>query len=256
MATADPFEYQTLVNELSTPGRASEDLVEATGTTVAAVSTTQTDVTAVPVSASLSGGSTSDFRLRLSFLPGYTGGGYTGVLAPLASTGGVLFPYTPTISLSHDVDYTSMSMTHSNTDYYSFTRSQNVSINISARFTVQNQYEGRYSFAAYHFMRSNSKMHFGMNDQNAGLPPPILLLNGYGNYMFNNTRVILRNVSIQFDDNTDLVRVELTDGYVVLPALFSLQVVLVTQNTPRAMREEFSLSDYRSGALLARGGFF
>lgn len=214
------------------------------------------------------GGSTTDDRVRIAHLSGYSNP-YPGIQAPLQQTQGMLFPYAPTIQIAQEVDYGNMQMTHSNTNYYYYSRTPNAQITITGKFTVQNQTEGAYAIASLQFLRGVSKMNFGQEDANAGLPPPILTLNGYGDYMFKNVRVFVKTHNYSYDENMDTVKVNLggtsgttgttsgSSGTVRLPALFTLSVTLVTQPTVQMMRKNFSLDDYRSGKLLSDGkGFF
>lgn len=272
----DPSNYAVYIQSL-TNRTLSEALTQTrtTGlpiTTVTANSanTANTTGNATPVASST--GAAVDDRVRISHLAGYNPGGggatggvaggaasgggpYTGIQAPLKETGGLMFPYTPSIQISQDVDYGVMQMVHSNTDYHYFNRSPNASVNITGKFTVQNQYEGRYAIACLQFLRTVSKMNFGQKDQFAGLPPPILALSGHGTYMFNKVRVFVKTHSYNYDENMDIVDVKLDSGNVKLPAMFTLSVSLTTQPTPNMMRTEFTLEEYRSGALLAKGGW-
>ena len=100
-----------------------------------------------------------------------------------------------------------LALTHSNTDYQAYTRTPSAKISVSGKFTVQSQAEGLYALAAIHFLRTVSKMHFGETDPKAGLPPPVLMLSGYGNYMFNKLACILTNHSWTFDESMDLVNI-------------------------------------------------
>jgi hypothetical protein len=206
-----------------------------------------------------------DQRIRLRYQASAFGDGelYPGILKPLEETGGMMFPYTPSIQISQEVDYSTVSLVHSNQDYNSFTRSPQASISISGKFTVQNYAEGKYAMAALHFLRSASKMYFGDEDvktDRAGIPPPVLLLDGYGKSMFNNVKVLLKSHSYSFEDTMDTIPIfSSTEANVVdvrLPAMFTVQVMLTPQQTPQVMRKEFSLESFRSGALLNKGGFF
>lgn len=232
----------------------------ATGTTTP-VTADQSLLTALGVTGATNttGGQTiqaaaTDQRVRLAHLSGYSNP-YPGIIAPLAQTQGLMFPYTPTIAVSQDVTYVDMQMTHSNTDYYSFARSPNTNVTITAKFTVQNQQEGKYVMACLHFLRSVSRMNFGQNDSQAGLPPPILTLTGYGSYMFNKMRCFLKQHSYTLEDTVDYVPVKLDNGTVNLPSMFTVSLSLTSQQTPRAMRQDFTLDKYRSGELLASGGW-
>lgn len=250
------------VNRLATTSRATvtssikntiTDAVEATGLTgilgSGSVRATDRASSAVVVDG-------SDMRVRLKAqVPDLYG---DGIMAILKETNGLLFPYTPSIQVSQDVNYTEMAMTHANTNYHNYTNTPNVTIGITGKFTVQNQREGRYALAALHFLRTMSKMYFGETDARAGkagLPPPVLLLSGYGTYVFNNIRVILKSHSYSFEDAVDMVPVTLSSGSARLPALFTVTLSLTVQQTPQAMRKSFSLDAFRSGALLEDGGW-
>jgi hypothetical protein len=104
------------------------------------------------------------------------------ILRPLNSkvgTSGVIFPYTPTITLTHTARYGSQVLTHSNYNSYYYEGSEIGAIQISGEFTVQNTVEGQYLMAAIQFFRICTKMFFG-KDQYAGSPPPLVFLDGYG----------------------------------------------------------------------------
>lgn len=197
-------------------------------------------------------GGAQDCRLRLSYLS-TSSMIYDGIVAPLDTTNGLMFPYTPTVTQSHDAEYETMSMTHSNTNYLAYSRTPNVNISITAKFSVQNQNEGLYALAAIHFLKTVTKMYFGETDALEGLagtPPPMLELNGYGTYMFNKIHCILRRFSFAFDENMQMINIVGDNGYVRLPALFTVQLELTCQTTARAQRQDFNFEDFASGFLM------
>jgi hypothetical protein len=180
---------------------------------------------------------------------------YTGVMAKLQETNGVVFPYTPTITHQHRAEYNKISPTHSNTDYYTYVNSPAVSIQIQGQFTAQNLAEAQYMLACIHFFRTVTKMHFGNRDPSPGLPPPVLNLKGYGEFMFNKLNVIVTDFSMDLPGDVDYVKVDI-DGYVGwVPALTTFNVTCVVQNTPAQQRDDFSLTDFANGTLLDQGGF-
>lgn len=168
-------------------------------------------------------------------------------------TNGLLFPYTPSISFSQEVSYKDLDMVHTNGDISAYTRTPSVKLNVSGDFTVQNQREGQYALAVIHFLRTVSKMYFGQKDQankRAGLPPPVLIFDGYGNYMFNNLPVILLGHSYTFEKDMNMVSVSTASGLAKVPSKFTITMDLKVQQTPRAMRQDFSLDEFRTGKLL------
>lgn len=111
----------------------------------------------------------------------YKGATYVeqGILEPLKATDGVVFPYTPTISITHTARYGGQQLTHSNYTNYSYEGSEVAAISVSGEFTAQNSTEAQYVLACIHFLRSCTKMWWG-SDSKAGNPPPIVFLDGYG----------------------------------------------------------------------------
>lgn len=181
----------------------------------------------------------------------------TGILSILATTNGVIFPYTPTIQFTQSVSYADLQLVHSDTDYPAYTRTSLSSINVTGKFTVQNQREGQYAMAVIHFLRTVSKSYFGDKDRaagKAGLPPPVLTFSAYGPYVFNRVRCVLKNHAWSFDEGMDTVPVKLNNGSTVrLPAMFSIQTELMPVQTPHRMKTEFSFDAFASGSLMGSG---
>ena len=128
------------------------------------------------------------------------------VLSPLASEGGVIFPLTPSIIIQHAATYNPMSLTHSNYNFYSYAHSEIPSFTVTGEFPVQNSEDAQYWVAMLHFFRSVTKMFFGgANDSLKGNPPPILQLNGYGSYVFNNVPVVVTNFNVDMRADVDYI---------------------------------------------------
>lgn len=134
-----------------------------------------------------------------------------GLLSPLQETNyGMVWPYTPNINYTHDIDYQSMQMVHSIQDFHMYSKTPAVPLSVDGTFTVQNQKEGRYALACIHFLRTMAKMNFGEKDPRAGTPPPILLFNAYGPFVFKDLPVIVKSFTVNFPDEVDYVLVEAT----------------------------------------------
>ena len=130
-----------------------------------------------------------------------------GLLTPIKESNGLIWPYTPSITYNQPVNYTSMTTVHANQDFHVYGNTPAVSLQVAGDFTVQNQLEGWYAHAAIHFFRTVSKMNFGESDPNAGTPPPVLLFNAYGPFVFNDVPVIVKDFTVEFPDNVDYVQV-------------------------------------------------
>jgi hypothetical protein len=78
-------------------------------------------------------------------------------------------------------------------------------INITGDFPVQNYQDAQYWVGMVHFFRSVTKMFFGADNANRGNPPPILWLKGYGDYVFNNVPVVVKNFSVTMGQDVDYI---------------------------------------------------
>ena len=206
-----------------------------------------------------------DQRVRLSPLPSAESQVYgqltsDNILFPLYATNGLMFPYSPQVTFTQDVNYQDVELVHTNADYEAYRRTPSVSLTINGKFVIQTKSEGLYCLACLHFLRVVSKMYFGDNYDGAanpyiGLPPPILLLNGYGQYMFNNLRVILKSHTFTYDQQMDLVKIDVASGSVWLPTMFEVGITVKVQQTPNMQRTQFDLGKFRTGALMRTGGW-
>jgi len=129
------------------------------------------------------------------------------IMRPLHDSNGVIFPYTPTIQVGQSVEYGSYAPTHSIQEFMAYGRTPAMTFTISGAFTAQTTEEAEYCLAVIHFFRTVTKMYFGQGD-NLGVTPPILLLNGYGDLMFNNLPILITNYTIELMDNVDYVQVD------------------------------------------------
>jgi hypothetical protein len=100
-----------------------------------------------------------------------------------------------------------MQMVHSIQDFHMYSKTAAVPISVDGTFTVQNQKEGQYALACIHFLRTMAKMNFGEKDPQAGTPPPILLFNAYGPFVFKDLPVIVNTFTVNFPDDVDYVLV-------------------------------------------------
>ena len=178
------------------------------------------------------------------------------LMSPLATTNGLIFPFTPRITIMHQANYGTQQVTHANQDFKYYTNTPAQSFNISGEFTAQTQEEARYMLGVFHFISTLTKMHSGgkTNDSGLGLPPPVLLLSGLGPYVFNDLPVILTNGSYTYEPTIDMVEVIVNNVSNDVPSLCTVTLDVTVQNTPEKLRT-FNWESFANGKLLADGGW-
>lgn len=134
-----------------------------------------------------------------------------GILAPLAATGGVIFPYTPAVSVSYAANYDVSSIIHSNYKVYQYSGSSVDQVTITGEFTAQDTFEANYVLAVIHFFRSMTKMFYGQ-DQNPkpGTPPPVAFLEGYGSFQFQGQPLAITGFNYSLPQEVDYIQAQTT----------------------------------------------
>ena len=145
----------------------------------------------------------NDWRVRLS-IANWSSFKTSPVLAPLVQAGGLIFPYTPQIGIQSSAKYAAMSTTHTNYNFQAYQNSDPGSIHIEAPMYVEDATQALYWIAMVHYLRSMTKMFTG-SDAKAGNPPPVVYLNGYGNYVFKNIPVVITRMSVSLDAASDYI---------------------------------------------------
>ena len=150
-----------------------------------------------------------DWRVRLHLAPGakYLYNAETpGILAPLAASNGVVFPYMPTIQTTYNANYESVELTHSNYRGQFYKSSYVGDVQITGVFTAQDTAEANYLLAVIHFFRSVTKMFYGAKDPLRGAPPPLVYLIGLGQYQFNNQPCVVKTFNYSMPNDCDYIK--------------------------------------------------
>jgi hypothetical protein len=190
------------------------------------------------------------------------------IQSPLAGTGGVIFPYIPQISVQYNARYQSQQLTHSNYNSYFYEGSDVNAITITGDFTVQNIAEGQYLLAAIYFFRSATKMFFG-KDTNAGNPPPMVKLNGYGQHYFPDVNCVITQFTHTMGPEVDYLEIPVPSatpgpskkttpssagtGTVRLPTVSQITVIVQPVYSRKNIHDNFTLANFSKGGLLSNG---
>lgn len=115
---------------------------------------------------------------------------------------GIIFPYTPSIQYEHKATYSAQTPAHSNFTQYFYQNSSVSPITISGKFTVENDTDAVFLLMTLHLLKGITKMKQGA-DTNAGSPPPVCRLSGYGNFMLDNVPVVITSFMHELPENVD-----------------------------------------------------
>lgn len=126
----------------------------------------------------------------------------------LSPTVGLVFPYTPSVKFSYNVNYDTTTLFQSNLAIQHYSGSPPPSISLSAKFTADTKENAKYMLAAIYFLKAVTKCDFGYQataggKRLPGMPPPVLYLNGYGDYIMNQIPVVVKSFDFSFPDDRD-----------------------------------------------------
>ena len=232
-----------------------------------------------------------DWRVKLGLAKGLQSM-YTGLLQPLASTEGIIFPYTPSIQVQYSAAYDQESLVHTNYKVNQYRSSSIESVMISCDFTAQDTSEANYVLATIHFLKTVTKMFYGQEGAvPRGTPPPLCYLTGMGEYQFNNHPLAITSFSYNLPTDVDYIRADLTEsgssppaqggsaearlgsnlvpgGYnatynwakpkqvsapTYIPTRIQIQIQCIPIHSRNEISNVFSLQEYSKGSLIKRG---
>jgi len=211
----------------------------------------------------------SDWRVRLSLPPSsplLTSNALLSVLSQPGRPSGLVFPYTPSISVTHTARYQEQALTHNNYKNYFYEGSDVSAIQIQGDFTVQNHDDAIYLLASIFFLRSCTKMFWG-SDADAGNPPPIVYLDGYGDFYFPHVTCIVTSFQHTMPAEVDYVEVKYSDGsgstissanqqVARLPTTSQITVTVQPIYSRKNIANNMSLTAFSQGHLLKGNGGF
>jgi len=190
-------------------------------------------------------------RVPLNYLNNYT----MGRNSELGKLGGIIFPYTPSISYDVKADYTASNPLHSNFPINFYQRSSVGPISISGKFTVESAEDARVYLATIHLIKALTKMRSGgsTGDEDSGAPPPICRLDAYGE-MLKNVPVVITSLRVELPDSVDYYTTkDDVTGQTSVPVISTIAITCLPMYS-RAEMQSFSVDNYVNNRY-AGGGF-
>ena len=177
----------------------------------------------------------------------------------IAIDGGIVFPYTPSISQDYSATYSPYSPTHSNYNLYFYKNSSPGAITVSGKFTVQNSSDAHRWLATVHLLRALTKMNFG-NDSKAGAPPPVCRFSAYGPMQYKNVPVVIQTVKVELPDTVDYFVTEVLPSPAPLPGnavpvSSTITVVLIPMYSRRELLAQSQVENFIGATSSKTKGF-
>jgi len=199
-------------------------------------------------------GQGADWRVRLSLPHNFY---KSPVLKALIDTQGFVFPYTPQIMVTHSAHYNPIEPVHNNYAYYAYQNSRVESMTITGEFLIENSLEAEYWLAAVHYLRTVTKSAYGgdFGTVEQGSPPPVVKLNGYGDFMFKNLPVIITQFNVELSQNCDYISVIHGPNKSWVPTSSNISIS-VTPIYSRSKVAQFSYQNFVNGDYIDDGSGF
>jgi len=193
----------------------------------------------------------ADWRVRMVLPSALASRLCTGIMEPLKGSG-VVFPYTPNITVTYAAEWTSQKLTHSNYAAQFYNSSEIQDIQLQGMFTAQNQIEAEMMLAILTFGKMVTKMFFGASTD-AGSPPPVLHLYGHGDYQWKKVPIVVKNFTYNLSADVDYIPVK-KYGNTRVPSQIDNMSFTVAPIYSREQVRKFDMKTFASGELI-KGGF-
>ncbi len=195
-------------------------------------------------------GSANDWRVKLNANFGLFGSSFS----RLSATGGFVWPYLPSITVSSKANYAQIDTVHNNQPFQAYKSSQIDDIQISGEFSVENELDAEYWIQGTTFLKTATRMFFGTGP-NVGNPPIVCNLTGYGARVFAGVPVVVKSFSVDFKDDVSYIKHSLNGAPPTwVPAMSTISVT-VSPIYNRTRLRQFNLTEYAKGNIVAGQGF-
>ena len=199
----------------------------------------------------LQSGNAEDWRVRINCNFGLFGDNAFGLLQ---DTNGVVWPYNPSITIATKANYSALDPVHSNYPFQAYKSSSVDDIQISGDFSCETNEDAAYWIQATTFFKASTKMFFGKST-NAGNPPIICNLSGYGPGVLNSIPVVVKSFSVELPEDVNYIKCTSSNfkgGATWVPVLSKISVT-VAPIYNRSKLRQFSLQEYASGSMSTKG---
>jgi hypothetical protein len=172
----------------------------------------------------------------------------------LLNLGGIVFPYTPSISYELKAEYAAQSPLHSNFALNFYQRSSVGSISISGKFSVENEADAGVYLSTVHLLKALTRMR-SSGENNTGSPPPVCRLDAYGDMMLENVPVAIASFRIELPDSVDYFSMNSERyGSTSVPTMSTIAITCMPMYSRQEM-QNFTVTGYLNDTSFRGKGF-
>jgi len=175
----------------------------------------------------------------------------------LQDAGGIIFPYTPSISYSYKAEYTTQTPIHTNFAQNFYKNSSLSEISISGKFTVENGADAHTYLSTVLLIKSLMRMRSGgalTGDIDSGSTPPVCRLSAYGDAMISNVPVVIKDFRVELPDNIDYFSYNGFGETNTVPTISTIQIVCLPMYSRDEM-QQFSVDTFVKYAMYQGKGY-
>lgn len=175
----------------------------------------------------------------------------------LQDVGGIIFPYTPSISYSYKAEYTTQTPIHTNFAQNFYKNSSLSEISISGKFTVENGSDAHTYLSTVLLIKSLMRMRSGgalTGDIDSGSTPPVCRLSAYGDAMISNVPVVIKDFRVELPDSVDYFSYNGFGDTNTVPTISTIQIVCLPMYS-RTEMQQFSVDTFVKYAMYQGKGY-
>jgi len=174
-----------------------------------------------------------------------------GAFPRLRDTNGVVWPYLPSVTIATKANYSSIDPVHNNYPFQAYKNSSVEDITIAGDFSCETETDAQYWIEATTFFKAATKMFYG-NSENAGNPPVVCNLSGYGPAVLNSVPIIIKSFSVDLPEDVNYVKCNTNFGTSWVPIVSKISITVAPIYNRTRLRQ-FSLQQYVAGDMSMKG---
>jgi len=174
-----------------------------------------------------------------------------GAFPRLRDTNGVVWPYLPSVTIATKANYSPIDPVHNNYTFQAYKNSSVEDITIAGDFSCETETDARYWIEATTFFKAATKMFYGASE-NAGNPPVVCNLSGYGPAVLNSVPIIIKSFTVDLPEDVNYVKCNTNFGTSWVPIVSKISITVAPIYNRTRLRQ-FSLQQYVAGDMSMKG---